>query len=271
MPFEEQLIDLADKSDEFKDMYRSIATDPNATAKVPIIELGEAGSPEYMKMVESGVVTDFIAQYFRGVGPDLLPKEPWKEAKMRYFIQIFMETFQRANMAFMTASSESNVKMEHKKLMDGLKAVNDTLEKHGEQGAGADAPFFFGSQYTVAEALTVPFVPRMQALFQEHRDVDLGLLINELGFSALGKWWKAVMERPSTLLTTPGFDILKQMAPYVRPVFTPYKFTGAETAEAIASKKAEWAAGGRAAMQEAKVKANLARGMAMQGQAGSKL
>lgn len=239
-------------------MYRSIATDSNATAKVPIIEVGDAGSADYMKMIESGVVTDFIAQYWRGQGPDLLPKEPWKEAKMRYFVQIFMETFQRANMAFMTASSESAVKVEYKKLLDGMHSVDETLKRHGEQGAGPDAPFFFGTQYTVAEAMTAPFVVRMQAMFKEHRDVDLAAHCDQLGFTALSKWWKGVMERPSTLLTTPHLDGLKQMAPYVRPVFTPYKFTAEEMAAAGADKKAEWAAGGRAAMQEAKVKANLA-------------
>lgn len=252
-------------------MYRSIAADPNATAKVPIIEIGQEGSKDYMKMIESGVVTDFIAQYFRNVGPDLLPKEPWKEAKMRYFVQIFMETFQRSNMTFMTANSESAVKMEYKKLMDGLKAVNDALEKHGEQGAGDSAAFFFGEQYTVAEALTAPFVVRMGPLFEEHRGVDLYAHMQELGFHSLAKWWKAVLERPSTLLTTPRMESLKPMAPYVRPVFKPYKFSREEQLDAMAAKKAEWAAGGRAAMQEAKVKANLARGMSMLGTPGAKL
>ena len=151
--------------------------------------------------------------------------------KKRYFVQIFMETFQRSNMTFMTANSEATVKMEYKKLMDGLKAVNDTLEKHGEQGPGADAPFFFGAQYTVAEALTAPFVVRMQPLFKEHRDVDLQVHMEQLGFHALARWWKAVMERPSTLLTTPNVESLKPMAPYVRPVFKAYKFGPEEQAD----------------------------------------
>merc|ERR1719453_2676202 len=130
----------------------------------------------------------------------------------------------------MTAKDAKTVKMEYKKMLDGLYALNDTLERHGEQGAGPDEGFFFGKQYTLAESHTAPRVVRMQPLFKENRGVDIFESIQELGFHKLAKWWKAVEERPSTILTSPTADSLKHMAPYVRVVWFPYTLSAAEQA-----------------------------------------
>ena len=68
-------VDFSEKEPEdFKDMYASIQPDPTSRAKGPILEVGERGSPDYVKLIESGVVTDFIAANWRDSGEALLSK-----------------------------------------------------------------------------------------------------------------------------------------------------------------------------------------------------
>ena len=39
IPFELRIVDLSNKSEEFKEVYRSKSTDPGDRAKVPILEI----------------------------------------------------------------------------------------------------------------------------------------------------------------------------------------------------------------------------------------
>lgn len=241
-------------------MYASIAVDPKARAKVPILEVGEEGSPDYLKLIESGLVTDYIAQKWREVGPDLLPKDAGKEAKMRFFVQTFMETLSGSMFSFMAAPNAQRVTSEYHKWLNGLKATNDALAKHGEQTGTGN--FFFGDQYTVAEALTAPFVARQSVLFKEHRGIDVLDTCANLGLEHLRRWWGAVLARPSTILTTPSEDSLKQLAPYVRPVFVPVKFSPQEQAETNQSMLNQWS-GNSAADEEANFQALIKKGNQM--------
>merc|ERR1719161_1989769 len=146
------------------------------------------------------------------------------------------------------------------KFLYGLKAVDVCLAKHGEQ-KGAEQPFFFGAQYTLAEVLCAPFVARMTALFKEHRDIDVLDTCQKLGLTNAALWWKAILERPSTQLTTPAYDSNAQLAPYLRPVFVPNKLSPAEQAAAFDVSLKDWASGQGNAAEEARRKAELEAGM----------
>merc|ERR1719188_111884 len=74
IPFEEKQVELAaeKRSQEFLDMYASMALDPKASekklGKVPILEHGEPGTPEYVKLIESNVIMEYIEDAWGDVG-----------------------------------------------------------------------------------------------------------------------------------------------------------------------------------------------------------
>ena len=102
------IVDLGDKSDEFKSMYGSISADPFARAKVPILEVGKEGSTDYLKIIESSVVTEFIAANWSARGTALLPVDAALAAKARLFVGHFMDALSMANFSFLATNSEEH-------------------------------------------------------------------------------------------------------------------------------------------------------------------
>ena len=108
-------------------------------------------------------------------------------------------------------------------IIKGLKTVDNSLRMHGEKDEGAG--YLLGDNYSLAEAMTAPFVVRMLANFPEWRGVDLLEHCEVMGLDRLKKWFQAVSMRESTIQTTPAHESLVQLAPYVRKGFFEYKIS----------------------------------------------
>ena len=160
LPFEEEIVDLADKPEHFKEKYASLSPVPTARAKVPILEVGAEGEEGYFALIESEVVARFIAREWAERGTQLIPPSPADEALMNLFVAVFMEEVSGLSFSFLGAKSDEAVAKGYEKLLGGLQSVENCLNVHGNEEGGS---FFFGGQYTLAEALTAPFVIRMSA------------------------------------------------------------------------------------------------------------
>ena len=82
-------------------------------------------------------------------------------------------------------------------LLVGLQSLEQALAHYGHEEGGS---FLFGGAYTLAEALTTPFVVRMEANFGHHRGVDLLAQCERGGFSWAGSHCRfvALYHRSST-------------------------------------------------------------------------
>lgn len=143
-------VDLSDKPAEFVTKYRTAASDPTSTGKVPMLEVGDD-----FTMVESGPVVEYIAAACTE-GTRLKPGDPMQESRMRLFIQCFEDGIKAGTGKMMggTTSAETAVAA-LEKLVCGMMAVNTCLIKHGSEEGGE---FFLGGQFSLAEVSAEPFV-----------------------------------------------------------------------------------------------------------------
>jgi glutathione S-transferase len=209
-------------------------------------------------LIESDICAQYIAERWAARGTALLPRGAAARARMRLFVGVFMESLAPCMLGMISVPrDEEGVERELHKLLGGLRAVELCLAKHG--GGGGDGHFFFGAQYSLAEALTAPFVVRMQAQLATHRGLDIGggnaggkgegaaaatsalPLCAALQLPRLQRWWAAVHARPSTVRTTPAPASLRTLAPYVRPTFYPSLVGAAAQRAACEAALASWA------------------------------
>lgn len=164
--------------------------------------------------------------------------------------------------SFLGAKSEAALAKGYAKLLGGLQSVENCLNLYGNEEGGS---FLFGGNYTLAEALTAPFVIRQVANFPVHRGVDVIESAERAGFDRCARWMKAVLERPSSVNTTPAHNSLVMLAPYMQPFFECVVTEEIQTAafdkleQTAADAEAEWEAG-LAAGNAITAKAHEARG-----------
>jgi len=252
-------VQLNNKPEWYKRLYRSVHPDPRARAKVPILEVGKPNQPGYIKLVESEVVARFVARHWRSQGTALLPEDAVREARMNLFVQQFMDGMSASLFTFPAAKSGAAVSKHFETIVNALQAVQRAFQLHGEQTTSG--PYFFGEQYSLAETLTAPFVVRMIPIFKHHRGVDVLCLCEALGASELKRWMQAVCERPSTVQSLPAENSLLALAPYMQPFFE-YHIPQAEQQATITAAMNLHAA---AQAEEAAFKETLAEGTKMAG------
>jgi glutathione S-transferase len=154
-------VDLADKPDFFKDKYAELSPVPTARAKVPILEVGAPGDENYFAIIESEVVARFVAKRWDQRGTALIPSSPTDEAAMNLFISVFMAELSGLSFSFLGAKSDAKLREGYEQLLGSLQSVDNALLMYGreEEGQGqGGCSFLFGSNFTLAEALTAPFV-----------------------------------------------------------------------------------------------------------------
>jgi glutathione S-transferase len=114
LPFEIREVDLANKDEEFVQLYRSIAADPEAGGKVPILVDSDG-----TKLVESNVIVEYLEQ--RYPEPRLLPADAAQAAKVRLFIETFSSTFPGGLFGLMRAGDAEALEAGKAKLTAALK------------------------------------------------------------------------------------------------------------------------------------------------------
>lgn len=197
--FEEKNVDLSNKSKEYLDLYGSLSPDPAASAKVPLLEHGEPGTSDYVKLIESNVILEYIEDVWGAEGPRLRPTDPKEAAAAR----MFAETFSRMMpWPLIRGDSKDALIAALKDYAKGMSVVERSLELYGKDGGD----FLLGADFSVAECMTAPFVVRSIGWLKEIRGVDVVKLCEDLGHARLTRWMKAVLSRPSVLQTSKTFD-----------------------------------------------------------------
>lgn len=193
-------------------MYKSVCPDPTARAKVPILEVGERGTDDYFAMIESGAVSEYIASAYVGEGPPLKPTSARDETCMRLFMQVYAEGMQAADGKIISAKCEADVVQGFEKLCVGMISANNCLEMHGREESGS---FFLGTDFTLAETFTAPFIARSVVKLQALRGISLTDIAAEMDLQRLLRWIKAVTSRESVAKTTPSKDFISKVPPYL--------------------------------------------------------
>jgi len=205
IPFEEKQVELAadKRSAEFLDMYASMALDPKARkkemGKVPILEHGEPGSPDYVKLIESNVIMEYIEDAWGDVGPRLRPRDPKAAAAMRMFSEAFSSMMP---MKLIFGKSVEDLQGSLRAYVEGMRMADRCLQLYGLEGG----PFVLGADFSQAECMAAPFVMRADVHLQEFRGVDPKKLAVDLGCHRLHTWFCAVLNHPSVVKTSEGFD-----------------------------------------------------------------
>lgn len=160
VPFIYETIPLGpEKPASFVELYRSIAADPNATAKVPVLIDGD------LKLSESAVVATYVAaKYTQHV--QLIPSDPGQAALCQLWVETFAAQVFGSVMQMLGAETREALTAAGTKLELGISVADAFLKVHG----GSDGPFFLGSSYSIAETLTTSLAQRAVVFAKGLRD-----------------------------------------------------------------------------------------------------
>lgn len=193
--FHEHNVDLDNRPAEFLELYSSLSPDPATSAKVPILEHGERGSDEYVALIESGNIVEYLEDAFGDTHVQLRPAGPKDAAAVRMFNDAFgsMGWFK-----LIMGKNEDALRTALVDLARGMRKVERVLNIYGKPGGD----FLLGPDYSLAECMAAPLLIRGERYLRAFRDVDMKELAVELDLPRLGRWISAVLERPSTTSTS---------------------------------------------------------------------
>ncbi|VDB89978.1 unnamed protein product [Peniophora sp. CBMAI 1063] len=140
----EYRVDLANKPSWYHEV--------NPALKVPAVTYGgpdvpaDKPSPESVKIAESGVLIEFLADLY----PGLLPTDPVERAKARFFIETASSKFHPGFGALFMRGEGPDA------LFAGLEAVQSLLPEEG----------FAIGQWSIADAAIQPFLGRLELLLR---------------------------------------------------------------------------------------------------------
>jgi hypothetical protein len=112
-------------------MYKTIHPDHQASAKVPILEVGFPGEKDYVQLVESSVCTKYVATAWPYRGSDLLPawpgllgdvhaREALSAARIDLFVDLYMGNVVPGYYRLMKAKKKSELKKHYEKFLHAL-------------------------------------------------------------------------------------------------------------------------------------------------------
>eukprot|EP00746_Dinoflagellata_sp_MGD_P025781 gnl/MRDRNA2_/MRDRNA2_160733_c0_seq1.p1 gnl/MRDRNA2_/MRDRNA2_160733_c0~~gnl/MRDRNA2_/MRDRNA2_160733_c0_seq1.p1 ORF type:complete len:244 (+),score=47.08 gnl/MRDRNA2_/MRDRNA2_160733_c0_seq1:213-944(+) len=192
----------------FTDTYAEIAMDPEARAKAPILEVGKAGEPGHVRLIESDVVSRYLEAAFPK--PSMQPSDPARQALGNMFVTTFMEVVSTNYHNILAAKTQEQVDSCWMGIRRGLFAVEIGLQKY------RSGKTFFDESFGLVEAMVAPFVVRMLLNVKHHRGVDILSLHDIPGATA---WMVAIRDHPSVVETCPAEKSLCAIPPYVQPFF----------------------------------------------------
>lgn len=199
-------VDLKNRPQEFIDFYKTMCPDETATAKVPILEHGEPGCEDYVKLIESNVILEYIEDVWGDKGPRLRPTAPVDAAGVRMFNDSFgkMSPF-----GLIMGATPEALQKKLQEMASGMRIVDRCLQQYKKRNATGD--FLMGSDFSQAECMAAPILVRAVAWLKGIRNVDLIQLAQDLGLAHLSAWMSAVLSRPSVKETTPDVDLAEDI------------------------------------------------------------
>ncbi|EIW75405.1 glutathione S-transferase C-terminal-like protein, partial [Coniophora puteana RWD-64-598 SS2] len=183
-------VDFENKPDWF--------TKVNPAGKIPAITYGgpvvppSDPSPESIKLAESLVLLEFIAELYPAAG--LMPSDPVQSAQVRLFVSTIDGVLFPAMLAWILGTGAVEG------VVSALKAVQAVLEEHGQ------GPYFLGERFSIADIALVPFYKRLVLITQKRIGADkrgeehTGVVRRALESSELARlrnYADRLMERPS--------------------------------------------------------------------------
>lgn len=195
-------VDLTNRTQEFIDFYKSMSPDETASAKVPILEHGEPGSEDYVKLIESNIILEYIEDVWGDKGPRLRPTNPMDAAGVRMFNESFgkMSPF-----GLIMGDSLEALQKKLQEMAKGMQIVDRCLQQYKKRNASGD--FVMGLEFSQAECMAAPILVRAVDWLKGIRGVDMVQLAEDLALPYLVAWMRAVLSRPSVKETTPDVDL----------------------------------------------------------------
>jgi glutathione S-transferase len=207
LEYETVRVDLANRTQEFTDLYRSVSLDDHL-GKVPVLIDGDK------KLIESSPIVEYLDHRFPSQGQRLLPEDPL----LRYRVKLWVDAFNDKLAVFpiLRATTKAQVEEGKQKLIEGLKYLESFLQKYAVAG---EPGYFLGADYSFAETATTPFIRRYLRALPEYRSIDVEGIIQAEGLTRLQQWIKAALDRESNKKTgPPDEDLVKGFSKFVAKV-----------------------------------------------------
>lgn len=220
--FKEMKVDLANKPQEFVELYHSIIPDKDVRERVPVLVHGSK------RLVDHNIIVEYLAAAYPDSGAPLVPPDPYAAARIKLFTQYFKEHVVPAYNHLIHANPPQ-VEAAKESLMKALAAVDEAQALHGagegeyavgphygwsmksqEQapssvaGASPHEHYLMGPFYTTAEVMCTPWIARMVYTLPEWRDMDVLAECEARGLLRVAGWMRACLARPTAQKTGPN-------------------------------------------------------------------
>ncbi|KAL6785483.1 hypothetical protein ACKKBF_B00440 [Auxenochlorella protothecoides x Auxenochlorella symbiontica] len=209
LEFGNKIVDLTNKSDEFKAKYGSVHPVPGASAKIPILE-----DVDGTTLIESWTIMHYLE--YKYPETPLLPKGAAERAKIELFVQLQGASLFERSSAILKARTQAELAVAKAGFVDALKVLDAALRTLGSQDGG---DYFAGGQYTLADIAASTRIYRPIVLVEDHFGMDVQRLINEHRLDRLKAWLKAIFERPTFKASIPSRAAMSEkMGKHVVPL-----------------------------------------------------
>ena len=193
---EVKIVDLQNKPDDFRELYKSISPDESASAKVPILQDGD------FNLIESAVITHYIAERYATLKPSTE-----EDAYGRLLADLYEKTLGALTFKILQASGESaasSAVIEH--VRAGICNLDNFFIKHGHP----KGPYVAGSIFSYGDIMCAPFVQRLLPVAQHYVGCDIIATCDELKAHRLKSWIQAILARPSVVeLKVPDAELIE--------------------------------------------------------------
>lgn len=175
------VITLKEKGVDFDITYIDLADPPawfqqdSPLGKVPILKTHIDGKEEVL--FESAVINEYVDEVTDG---SLMPSDPWQKAQARAWFAFGGDCNTDYYLAYI-AKDQATYEQHRDALLDKLGKLEDKFV----------GPYFFGEEFTLADAAFAPLLMRME----EFEKFAPGFRMD--GFPRLNAWKDLLVQRPS--------------------------------------------------------------------------
>lgn len=215
VPFQHVQIDMANKPEEFKELYHAVIPAKDVRERAPLLLDGAT------HLAEASIINEYLEARYKSQGARLMPEDAAAQARVRLFTQFFRDHVLPPYRRIVHVDDPQIVEEAHHQLLAALEAVDQFLRLHGGAATGAvgphegwsmrdeDAPatggpYFLGRQYSLAEVACTPWIARLALVLPEWRGFDVVQECRAAGLERVAAWAVACLERPSAVRTDPS-------------------------------------------------------------------